>query len=80
MHVSSRAVLRLLIVLALAAAAFRYVQPVSFAQQFSESLYSGLHWRMIGPFRGGRSNAVSGVPGQPNTFLFRFRRRWRLEI
>ncbi len=70
MHGSSRAALRLLIALALAAAAFRYVQPVSFAQQFSESLYSGLHWRMIGPFRGGRSNAVSGVPGQPSTFYF----------
>ena len=25
---------------------------------------------MIGPFRGGRSNGVSGVPGQPNTFYF----------
>ncbi len=70
MHVSSRAALRLLIALALAAAAFPYVQPVSFAQQISESLFSGLHWRMIGPFRGGRSNAVSGVPGQPNTFYF----------
>jgi len=29
-----------------------------------------LHWRLIGPFRGGRSNAVTGVPGQPNTFYF----------
>ncbi len=25
---------------------------------------------MIGPFRGGRVNAVSGVPGRPNTFYF----------
>jgi photosystem II stability/assembly factor-like uncharacterized protein len=32
------------------------------------SLYSGLHWRMIGPFRGGRVNGVTGVPGEPNTF------------
>jgi photosystem II stability/assembly factor-like uncharacterized protein len=32
--------------------------------------YSGLRWRMIGPFRGGRVNAVSGVPGRPNTFFF----------
>ena len=31
------------------------------------SLYSGLRWRMIGPFRGGRVNGVSGVPGQPDT-------------
>src|ERR1043166_5693244 len=29
-----------------------------------------LHWRMIGPFRGGRVNAVSGVVGQPDTFYF----------
>jgi photosystem II stability/assembly factor-like uncharacterized protein len=34
------------------------------------SLYSGLRWRMLGPFRGGRVNAVSGVPGQPATFYF----------
>jgi photosystem II stability/assembly factor-like uncharacterized protein len=33
-------------------------------------LYSGLHWRMIGPFRGGRVDAVSGVPGRPNEFYF----------
>ncbi|HMB80471.1 MAG TPA: hypothetical protein VKI43_10420, partial [Vicinamibacterales bacterium] len=34
------------------------------------SLYGGLRWRSIGPFRGGRVNGVSGVPGQPNTFYF----------
>ena len=39
-------------------------------QQFDSSLYSGLRWRMIGPFRGGRVNAVSGVVGQPDTFYF----------
>lgn len=32
--------------------------PVS---SFSGELYKGLKWRNIGPFRGGRSNAVSGV-------------------
>jgi photosystem II stability/assembly factor-like uncharacterized protein len=40
------------------------------AQQYDPSLYSGLHWRSIGPFRGGRANAVSGVVGQPETFYF----------
>lgn len=30
----------------------------------------GLHWRMIGPFRGGRTIAVSGVEGQPSVFYF----------
>ena len=34
------------------------------------TLYAGLRWRMIGPFRGGRVNGVSGVGGQPNTFYF----------
>ncbi|HTM31921.1 MAG TPA: hypothetical protein VL263_11470 [Vicinamibacterales bacterium] len=34
------------------------------------SLYSGLRWRMIGPFRGGRVAAVSGVPGRPGEFYF----------
>src|SRR5262245_28573483 len=34
------------------------------------SLYNGLRWRMLGPFRGGRVNAVAGVPGQPTTFYF----------
>ena len=27
-----------------------------------------LHWRNIGPFRGGRTRAISGVPSQPNVF------------
>ena len=27
-----------------------------------------LHWRMAGPFRGGRTRAATGVPGQPNVF------------
>ena len=34
------------------------------------SLYSGLKWRHVGPFRGGRVNAVTGVPGQPWVFYF----------
>src|SRR3954463_4999854 len=36
----------------------------------SASMYSGLTWRIIGPFRGGRVDAVSGVPGRPNEFYF----------
>src|SRR5258706_14961464 len=27
-----------------------------------------MRWRSIGPFRGGRTKAISGVPGQPNVF------------
>jgi photosystem II stability/assembly factor-like uncharacterized protein len=32
--------------------------------------YGGMKWRLIGPFRGGRSITVTGVPSQPNTFYF----------
>jgi photosystem II stability/assembly factor-like uncharacterized protein len=39
-----------------------------FAQQFSPDLFKPLHWRSIGPFRGGRTRAVAGVPSQPNVF------------
>ena len=42
--------------------------PIACAQPFGPELYSGLRWRMIGPFRGGRTVAASGVPGQPNVF------------
>jgi photosystem II stability/assembly factor-like uncharacterized protein len=40
------------------------------AQQEASGLTPGLHWRMLGPFRGGRADAVSGVPGRPNEFYF----------
>src|SRR5437899_10482670 len=35
---------------------------------FDQKLYSEMRWRCIGPFRGGRAVAVSGVPHQPNIF------------
>jgi photosystem II stability/assembly factor-like uncharacterized protein len=38
------------------------------AQPYDPSMYQELHWRMIGPFRGGRTVAISGVPGQQNVF------------
>lgn len=31
-------------------------------------LLQGFHWRSIGPYRGGRTRAVAGVPSQPNVF------------
>ncbi len=40
------------------------------AQEFSETLINGMKWRQIGPFRGGRVLAVTGVPGNPNLFYF----------
>ncbi len=40
------------------------------AQSVSPDLYSGLRWRLIGPFRGGRAIAASGIPGNSTTFYF----------
>jgi len=34
------------------------------------SYFNALHWRLIGPFRGGRALAVAGVPGEPDHFYF----------
>jgi photosystem II stability/assembly factor-like uncharacterized protein len=34
----------------------------------AEDLFSGLRWRNIGPFHGGRISAVTGVIGQPGVF------------
>lgn len=34
----------------------------------SDTLFQGVKWRNIGPFRGGRSVAVSGVVAQPGTY------------
>src|SRR2546422_7900027 len=35
-----------------------------------EKLFSGMQWRQIGPFRGGRALAIEGVPGEPDTYYF----------
>ena len=40
------------------------------AQSVPPGLFSGLQWRMIGPFRGGRVVAVTGIPGDGTTFYF----------
>src|SRR5271165_4547625 len=39
-------------------------------QSISPDLFSGLQWRLIGPFRGGRVVAVAGVPGDGTIFYF----------
>ena len=36
--------------------------------KYDTSLYRGLVWRQVGPFRGGRVTAVAGVVGQPLVF------------
>ncbi|HMQ50111.1 MAG TPA: glycosyl hydrolase [Saprospiraceae bacterium] len=37
---------------------------------YDPALFDAVEWRCIGPFRGGRSCAVTGVPGKPNLFYF----------
>src|SRR5262249_15483536 len=44
--------------------------PFARTQQLDPGLYGGLRWRMIGPHRGGRTIAVSGVESQPNVYYF----------
>src|SRR5499427_278800 len=36
----------------------------------SPELFQDLHWRLVGPFRGGRVLAVTGVPEEPQHFYF----------
>ena len=40
------------------------------AQTPPPSSFQALEWRLIGPFRGGRSVAATGVPGNPKLFYF----------
>src|SRR5580704_100497 len=38
------------------------------AQKVDSSFFNCMRWRMIGPFRGGRTVGAVGVPQQPNVF------------
>jgi photosystem II stability/assembly factor-like uncharacterized protein len=42
--------------------------PMLGAQGYDPALFAGLHWRLIGPFRGGRTVGATGVPGAPHLF------------
>src|SRR2546425_12667039 len=44
------------------------VPHIASSQQYDPALYAALRWRLIGPFRGGRTVAAAGVPGQPSVF------------
>ena len=37
---------------------------------YDASLYSGMQWRQVGPFRGGRAGTATGVKGKPNLYYF----------
>src|SRR5215467_1896587 len=40
------------------------------AQTLDDKALKGMKWRQIGPFRGGRALAVTGVAGDPETYYF----------
>jgi len=40
------------------------------AAQVNPSWLKGMKWRLIGPFRGGRSIAVAGIAGNPEVYYF----------
>jgi len=61
---------RLIAVLAAALIALPATAPSMHAQSVPPALFSDLDYRLIGPFRGGRAVAVSGVPGDGTTFYF----------
>lgn len=54
------------LVLFTAVLAGTFLQPPSCLA--AETPMPDMHWRMIGPFRGGRTRAAAGVPDQPNIF------------
>jgi photosystem II stability/assembly factor-like uncharacterized protein len=43
-------------------------QHPSASMEFPPGFFHEMHWRCIGPFRGGRTVAISGVAHQPNVF------------
>jgi photosystem II stability/assembly factor-like uncharacterized protein len=50
---------------------FSFISSSSIAQQtIDPKTYEGMKWRLIGPFRGGRSLTAVGVTSQPNTYYF----------
>ncbi len=40
------------------------------AQQVDPALFGNLHWRLVGPFRGGRAVAATGISGSPSIYYF----------
>ncbi len=40
------------------------------AQQVDPNVFSGMQWRMIGPYRAGKVNAVAGIAENPDTYYF----------
>ena len=59
---------RALLVLLVVASACVTLPHGASAQTSASQPFAAMHWRNIGPFRGGRTVAISGVPQRPGTF------------
>ena len=53
--------------------------PQDVAPALHDELVDGITWREVGPYRGGRSCAVAGIPQDRDTYYFGACRWWRLE-
>jgi photosystem II stability/assembly factor-like uncharacterized protein len=60
----------LVLALFLLSLAFATTAPAQQPGQYPPALLNGLHWRDVGPMRGGRSYGVAGVASEPATFYF----------
>jgi photosystem II stability/assembly factor-like uncharacterized protein len=59
---------KLLIVFLTPLVLFPFTSPVFAQQNADTNKLKGLEWRLVGPWRGGRVTAVTGVPGKPNLY------------
>ena len=66
----NRAILRLLLALAVFATAVQAQRPQPSATPSPVDYLKPLQYRSIGPYRGGRSAAVAGVASQPNVYYY----------
>ena len=50
-------------------AASSQVAPAQAIPAFDTTLFNATRWRSVGPWRGGRANAIAGIPSQPLTYF-----------
>ena len=60
--------MRLSVLTSLLSAVLATVPIVAQSQGIDPAMYSSLRYRLIGPFRGGRTVGAAGIPDQPNVF------------
>lgn len=58
------------ILLGLLICIFSQISPSKAQNVPNPDVYKALEWRLVGPFRGGRSDAVTGVTGSDHTYYF----------